>query len=200
MASISNFTASAKRKYYDGSSWNTEEMDFFQFPSANMYTNRDILYKTEEYTKYVHIGGMVNRTFDYYPGYVYKPKKYYKITDLFFSDSQLESLKESAKNLWQLQKDRNVYVTFNGTSESIITAEKDGKYVFALASMNAGVSSGVLPEKRSVTLTMYCYYSKFKPEDVKIEYNERGSATTFVNDNGTWRKAKSGDFSPTNAI
>ena len=76
MASISNFTASAKRKYYDGSSWHTEEMDFFQFPSANMYTNRDILYKTEEYTKYVSIGGMVNRTFDYYPGYVYKPKKY----------------------------------------------------------------------------------------------------------------------------
>lgn len=200
MAAISNFTASAKRKYYDGSSWHTEEIDFFQFPSANMYTNRDILYKTEEYTKYVSIGGMVNRTFDYYPGYVYKPKKYYKITDLFFSDSQLESLKESAKNLWQLQKDRNVYVTFNGTSESIITAEKDGKYVFALASMNAGVSSGVLPEKRGITLTMYCYYSKFKPEDVKIEYNERGSATTFVNDNGTWRKAKSGDFSPTNAL
>ena len=123
-----------------------------------------------------------------------------KITDLFFSDSQLESLKESAKNLWQLQKDRIVNVTFNGTSESIITAEKDGKYVFALATMNAGVSSGVLPEKRSITLSIYCYYSKFKPEDVIIEYNERGSATTFVNDKGTWRTAKSGEFSPTNAI
>lgn len=200
MTAISNFTASAKRKYYDGSSWHTEEMDFFQFPSVNMYTNRDILYKTEEYKKYVSIGGMALKTFDYYPGCVYKPKKYYKITDLFFSDSQLESLKESAKNLWGTQKDKSVNVAFNGTSESIITAEKDGKYIFALAKMSAGVSSGVLPEKRSINLTMNCYYSKFKPEDVKIQYNESGNASIVVNDGGTWRAVKSGEFSPSNAI
>ena len=48
MAGISNYTPHAKRKWYDGNNWHTDNIDFVQLASKTIYSGRDITFKAEE--------------------------------------------------------------------------------------------------------------------------------------------------------
>lgn len=191
MARISNFTLKAKRRYFDGSSWKIEDLDFFQFASTTIYSGSNILYKREENTTQESIG-IVDFAYDYYPGLVYKPKKYYRITDLFFTKEHFENLRTYAKNAFVVEPTKVVYGYINASDDSMVMAENNGLYMYAFARYSAGKTTGI-PDRRTVGFHVEVLVTKFSPGNLKYTYVD-GRERITVNDNGTWRTATLADF------
>ena len=161
MARISNFTLKAKRRYFDGSSWKIEDLDFFQFPSTTIYSGSSLLFKREENTPNSSIGTS-DFAYDYYPGLVYKPKKYYRITDLFFTKEHFENLRTYAKNAFVVEPTKVVYGYINASDDSMVMAENNGLYMYAFARYSAGKTTGI-PDRRSVGFHVEVLVTKFSP-------------------------------------
>lgn len=190
MAKVSNYTFKAKRRYFDGSSWKVEDLDFFQLASKTIYSGSNILYKREE--NLPNSVGITDAVYDYYPGLVYKPKKYYRITDLFFTQENFENLRIHAKNAFTYELTKEVYGYINASDNSIVLAENNGLYMYPFARYTASVATGI-PNKRRMQFWVEVLVTKFSPGNLKFSY-ENGKHIITVNDNGTWREAKSGEY------
>ena len=190
MSKISNFTAKAKRKWYDGSTWHTDNLDFFQFASCDIYSGSDILHQNYELGKSVQF--FFNLRYQFYkPGLVYKPKRYYTCSQMFYTKEQLENLLTNAKNFWNYEPSNSVYMCINGSENTIITLEKDGYYLFPVAFLQSSPQKGITEIQRACTFSVSLIYTKFKPQNIKISYEGRNLIAS-VYESGNWRAAKRG--------
>ena len=187
MAGISNFNVTGKYTYYDGSEWHTDEIDCMQFASKDIYRGLDLCYKKEAETMYKVTNEFTQKVYDYYPGLIYKPKKYYNFTDIFYKREHMENIRETLKNAFNSYTNSEVIGYINGTEDSIITIKKDDFYIFPSIRYSFTASSG-LTLRRMGNVNFSLIKSKFPPSQTRYRYSE-GKTWKEVCDNGTWREA-----------
>lgn len=204
MTTISNFTPSGKRVWYDGVSWHEDELDFFQIATTSNFSGYDILYSPEPTTNFLcaHFYPIVK----YYPGKVYKPKKYYKIQELAFRNEDFPIIREILEELYSTRPQESFsYVFFPDTCMTVFKNEKTGWYGYPVSFFHLSEASMITVEgepvgikSRSLTPQLCILISKFSKENIRVinDYTYHNTMTTHfeVRSNGTWRSVNSGEM------
>lgn len=203
MAKISNYSVSGKRKYYDGTSWHTEEMQMGQLPTVQNFTGADLKFKKIS-DNTGGFGGMTYCFAEYSPGVIYKPKKRYSFNELFFSEDAISKAKEFLLNCWSdiVNIDDTQYYYFypeNHGVSGIIPMANDGwyyyPYIYATMAKPSIVESIV--NSRVVYADVMMLKTIYPPDKFQVIFHpskENYSNPFLVNDNGTWRKPTSSEY------
>ena len=198
MAGISNYTPHAKRKWYDGNNWHTDNIDFVQLASKTIYSGRDITFKPEEHTDILFSS---NRKVYNYTGLIYKPKKYYKATEILFSEKEFSDILNYIKSAFVDYPSEDYRHYFNADVSSLIPFynEETGYYSFLVGKIAYGAMQGILPQKRNILLRFNYISTKYKPTEIRLspKYNDSGSYVSDVYrvyENGNWRDATGNDY------
>lgn len=209
MAKISNYSVSGKRKYYDGTSWHTEEMQMGQLPTVQNFTGADLKFKKIS-DNTGGFGGMTYCFAEYSPGVIYKPKKRYSFNELFFSEEAIAKAKEFLLNCWSdiVNIDDTQYYYFypeNHGVSGIIPMANDGwyyyPYIYATMAEPSIVESIV--NSRMVYADVMMLKTIYPPDKFQVIFHpskENYDNPFLVNDNGTWRKPTSSEFTTYGSI
>ena len=192
MASISNYTATGKRTWYDGNNWHTDNVTFAQLPTKDNFSGDDLLFKT------THVGSnngwwhYNNYYALYHPGKLYKPKKYYATFELFFTKSHLETLLTSLCNMAADYREKGVYFVLNAEEDSIISfKDENNYYYFPIVVGEFGKCSG-LSDQRIFEVRFKMVRTKFLPKNINFYDYTFTSIKCNVCEDGNWRTAESG--------
>ena len=200
MAKISNYSVSGKRKYYKNGSWHTEEMEMGQYPTKQKYSGSDLEYRVE--TKEMHnFYGLTYSFLQYSPAPIYKPKKTYSFNDIFFSEEAIAKAKEFLLNYWSDTTNINntqfyYFYPPNSNIEGIIPNANDGWYYYPYiyASMNKPTIVESIISQRTVNVSINMLRCAYPPDKFSIIHHPASAQEyVLVDDNGTWRKAVSGE-------
>lgn len=203
MAKISNYSVSGKRKYYDGTSWHTEEMQMGQFPTKENFTGNDLLYKrpTNQTGGFSGLGGTFG---NYAPGIIYKPKKNYSFNDIFFSEEAIAKAKEVLLDWWSdiVNIDDTQYYYFYPSNHGvggIIPMANDNYYYYPMLYVTMGKPSIFenIINTRMVYVWVYMVKTTYSPDNFQVIFHpskENYNNPFLVNDNGTWRKATTSEY------
>lgn len=209
MAKISNYSVSGKRKYYDGTSWHTEEMQMGQLPTVQNFTGADLKFKKIS-DNTGGFGGMTYCFAEYSPGVIYKPKKRYSFNELFFSEEAIAKAKEFLLNCWSdiVNIDDTQYYYFypeNHGVSGIIPMANDGwyyyPYIYATMAEPSIVES--ILNSRMVYADVMMLKTIYPPDKFQVIFHpskENYDNPFLVNDNGTWRKPTSSEFTTYGSI
>lgn len=204
MTAISNFTASGKRLWYDGVNWHEDNLDFFQVATTTNFSGYDVLYSPEKTTNF--LCASFYPIVQYYPGKIYRPKKYYNINQLAFRNQDFPLIREILEELYSTRpKELYSYVFFPDTCMTVFKNEKTGWYgypvsyfYFSEASMITVQGEPVGIKYRSLTPYLGILISKFSKENIRVnnDYKYHNSISTHfeVYSNGTWRAVQSGEM------
>ena len=204
MAKISNYSVSGKRKYYDGSSWKTEDLQMGQLPTVENFTGSDLKFKKVS----DNTGGFGGITFcfaSYNPGLIYKPKKKYSFNDIFFSETAIAKAKEVLLDWWSdiaNINDTQYYYFYpeNHGVTGIIPMANDNYYYYPMLYVTMGKPSIIdsIVKQRIVYVYLYMVKTIYPPDKFQVIFHpskENYSNPFLVNNNGTWRKALTSEFS-----
>lgn len=209
MAKISNYSVSGKRKYYDGTSWHTEEMQMGQLPTVQNFTDSDLKFKKIS-DNTGGFGGMTHCFAEYSPGVIYKPKKRYSFNELFFSEEAISKAKEFLLNCWSdiVNIDDTQYYYFypsNHGVSGIIPMANDGwyyyPYIYATMAKPSIVESIV--NSRMVYVDVMMLKTIYPPDKFQVIFHpskENYNNPFLVNDNGTWRKPTYSEYTTYGSI
>lgn len=209
MAKISNYSVSGKRKYYDGSSWKTEDLQMGQLPTVENFRGSDLKFKKVS----DNTGGFGGMTFcfaAYNPGVIYKPKKKYSFNDIFFSEAAIAKAKEILLDWWSdiANIDDTQYYYFypeNHGITGIIPMANDNYYYYPVigASMSKPSIVESIIQSRTVYVDIYMVKCAYPPDKFSVIFHpsEKNFNNPFlVNDNGTWRQPTSSEYTKYSSI
>lgn len=209
MAKISNYSVSGKRKYYDGTSWHTEEMQMGQLPTKENFTDAELKFKNiSDYTG--GFGGMTYCFAEYSPGVIYKPKKRYSFNELFFSEEAISKAKEFLLNCWSdivNIDDAQFYYFYpeNHGVSGIIPMANDGWYYYPYiyATMDKPSIVESIVNSRMVYVDVMMLKTIYPPDKLQVIFHpsrENYQNPFLVNDNGTWRKPTYSEYTTYGSI